>query len=227
MKKILVCNMKMKLLPHNLGKYLKDLESYKDNKLILCPSTIYIPFFLSKGYNVGVQNISNYEDLNHTDCLSVYQVKELGIKYSLIGHLDYRDYEDDTIINKKIHLAIKNGITPIICIGETSEEKKMFKTEKILKKQIISALRDNIIDKVILVYDPLWTITSKDKKDIEEIVSFIKNIVDLNFKYANIQVFCGGITSNNIDILSDIKVIDGFLTSSIDVSCISKIIEVI
>lgn len=227
MNKILVCNTKMQLTVKEIINFVKELDKYDEKELIICPSTIYMPFFYNKKYSLGAQNFSIYIDPNHAGEISIMQIKEIGAKYSLIGHLDNREVDDNGIINEKAKLAIKNYITPIICIGETKEEKQMLKTEKILKKQIISALRDIPLDKVILAYNPGWNITIRDKDDIEEIINFIKNIVELNYKYDKIKVICGDITDKNIKAFNEIDSLDGFLTSSTDVSCINDMIEVI
>lgn len=227
MEKLLVCNTKMQLTIDEVFKLIMSLDKIDNKNFILCPSILYLTLFANKKYSLCSPNFSSYIDSNHTGEVSISQLKGIGVKYALIGHLDMRRFEDDNIINKKAKLAIKNDIIPIICIGETLEEKSMLKTEKVLKKQIISALRDLSLDKVLLAYNPGWNITIRDKDDIEEIIKFIKNIVELNYKYDKIKVICGDITEKNIKAFNEIETLDGFLTSSTDFSCLNDMIEVI
>ena len=227
MGKLLVCNMKMQYNVGEMLEFIKKVDKFGNNDLVICPTSIYLPFFLNKKYNIGAQNFSIFNDTNHTGEIRISQLKDMFVKYSLVGHLDLRGIEDDSIISKKVKLAIQNNITPIICIGETLEERKMMKTERVLKKQIISALRDVSLDKVIIAYNPGWVLTSRDKDDVEEIVNFIKNIIELNFKYENVKVICGDVNDKNIAIYNEIRNIDGFITSNIDVSSLESMLEVI
>lgn len=226
MEKLLLCNTKMQLSTDNIIDYLYGVQKIEYNGLIICPSVIYTPFFAKKNFDLCSQYFSIYSDGEHTGGVSINQIKGLGCRYALIGHLDLNNKEDSTIINKKIKLAIKNGITPIICVGETLEEKNMLKTERVLKKQIISYLRDISLENVIIAYNPGYKLTIRDIKDVEEVVNFIRNIIDLNFKYDKIKVLCGDINDKNITSYNELN-IDGFITSSIDVSCIKNMVEVI
>lgn len=227
MDKILVCNMKMQNNIKDMLDFIKGIDTFGTNNLIVCPTYIYIPFFLNKKYSIGSQNYSMFTDYSHTGEVSIEQLKNMNVRYSLVGHLDLRYIEDDSVISKKVKLAIKNGIIPIICVGETLEERKMLKTERVLKKQLLAALRDVDLDKVIIAYNPGWILTSRDKDDVEEIINFIKNIVELNFKYENVKVICGEINEQNIQLYNEIEKIDGFITSITDVSFLSSMLEVI
>lgn len=227
MSKLLLCNTKMNLATENILSFLEGIQKINYDNLVVSPSIIYTPFFVKKKFGLCNQYFSVYSDGDHTGGISINQIKGLGCQYALIGHLDLNDKEDSSIINKKIKMAIKNGLKPIVCVGETLEEKNMLKTERVLKKQVLAYLRDIPLDNVIIAYNPGYKLTIRDREDVAEVITFIKNIIDLNFKYDKIKVLCGDITDKNIKAYSELQNLDGFVTSSIDVSCIKNIVEVI
>lgn len=227
---IIIGNIKMNLVITDLNNYLTKLQEIENKNFIICPPMLFAPYFLKQGYNVGLQNISIGENGDYTGEVSALQASSMGIKYVLVGHCDRRIKlnETDIEINQKVNQAIKNNIIPILCIGETKEEKELLKTEKVIKKQLISGLRniDNI-ENIIICYNPNYELTNNDIIDIEEIINFIKNIVELNFGIHNIKVICGGITTKNINDIKNITNIDGYLIDSCtDVDSFKEILEV-
>lgn len=144
----------------------------------------------------------------------------MGVNYALIGHSERRALfgETDLIVSKKVQEAIKNNLYPIICVGETNEDKVMMRTEKVLKKQITYALRGlkpDEIDSVIIAYEPVWAIgTNKipSNKDIKSTISYIKLLVKNLYGYNKTKVLYGGsVNKKNISGLVKIDNLDGFL----------------
>ena len=116
----------------NLKAYMtyEDILKYKDNiacNVIVCPSNLYIPFFLNHNYKVGIQDISIYDTGAHTGEICASQVKELGVEYAIIGHSERRSKETDDEINKKVLKALENNLKVILCIGEKKTKIKMKK----------------------------------------------------------------------------------------------------
>ena len=156
---LIIANLKGNLLPRYIAPYLKEIESC-DSNLVICPSSIYVPYFLKHNYSVGLQNI--YCDGNlYTGEISPNQAYGLGVKYVILGHSDRRTKfnENDYDINKTMLECLKCGLKVILCIGETLEEKSMLKTARVIKKQLTLGLRNiNNLDNVFIAYEPVWAI---------------------------------------------------------------------
>lgn len=226
MNKIIVANMKMNLNNNEIKNYLDSLENKKLDSIIFCPTSIYIPYFIDKKLNVGIQNISEYENGNHTGQISGEQAKSIGVKYTIIGHSEIKESKE--IINKKIKICKKNNLIPILCVGE---RKQTIYKEHIIKKQLNSYLKDITIDKIIIAYEPAFMINSKntiDVKHLQKTINFIKKITK-NYKINDIIVLYGGsIDENNLKSIKNIKGLDGYLigNSSLNIKEFLELIEV-
>ena len=228
----------MNLLASDVSEYLKVFNNYDFNEqVVICPSSIYIPYFLKQSYDVGIQNMFFRNLGAYTGEISPSQASSLGVKYAIIGHSERREYfkESDQDINKKIVEALKYNFRIIFCIGETAEEKNLLKTARVLKRQIMNGLRnleEKHLDNIIIAYEPVWAIgtnVTPTKKDIEDTVKYIKEIVAEYFNYEDISVLYGGsVNDKNIEELNSIPNISGFLVggASTDVEKFLKIIEV-
>jgi triosephosphate isomerase len=209
MKKIIVGNLKSSMLPSDVSVYLKEMQKGILDDVIICPTSIYVPYFLKQKYEVGLQDICWSEE-NTTGEINALQASSMGIKYTIVGHFERKESLD--IINVKIKQATKYGITSIVCIGE--EEKNVKKIKRLLPKKLDIIFKNNLLEKVIIAYEPTWSIGTNDtptNQEIEEIVTFIKDY--LNQKYhQEVKVLYGGSVNNeNIDILKNIDNIDGFV----------------
>lgn len=237
MNKIVVANMKMNLTIEEISEYLKVINKEVTSKrVIFCPTSIYIPYFLKHDYSVGIQNTFIHESGAYTGEISPKQAALMGINYTIIGHSERRLYfkETDSLIAEKVKDAVNNNLGVILCIGETLEEKNMLKTNRILKRQLINALRDlekEMIDNIVIAYEPVWSIGSgkvPSNKEIESIVEYIKMIVKEAMDYDNIPVLYGGsVNEKNIKELNKMKSIVGFLIggASTDANKMLTIIE--
>ena len=224
MNKIIIANMKMNLNYNEIKEYLKNVN--KD--VIYIPSAIYIPYFIERNLKCGIQNISIYEEGNHTGEISVLQASSLGIKYVIVSHSEINDSAFN--INQKIKLCLKYNLTPILCIGEK------LKTDDI-KNVIINKLDNYLkditdINKIIFAYEPEWIIGKNDSVDIkivDDIISFIKKFLYQKYKISDIMVLYGGsINSYNVKEIINVPYIDGILVgnNSTNIEEFSKIIEV-
>lgn len=237
-KKLIVGNMKMNLLATDVSAYLKEIKKHKiKGHVVLCPSSIYIPYFLKQGFSVGVQNLFFRSQGAYTGEISPAQTASLGIEYAIIGHSERREYfdESDQDINKKVMEALKYGIHVILCIGETAEEKNLLKTARVLKRQLLNDLRnltEEQLNHIIIAYEPVWAIGTSvipTAKDIEDTTQYIKGIVSEYFNYEDISVLYGGsVNEKNIKELNKIPNLSGFLIggASTDSKKFLKIIEV-
>lgn len=214
---LVVANLKTGLLAHDLVSYLKEINQYDGNNLVICPTSIYVPYFLKQKYKVGLQNIHYENSISNTGEITPSQAAGIGVKYVIIGHSQRKKVnETDNDINKKVIESVKQGLNVILCVGETKEERDMVKTSVVLKKQLTHALR-NVSDfsHIIIAYEPIWAIeTSKlpSNQDISSVASYIKQIVFELYNYDDIKVMYGGsIDDNNIDMIKKISNICGVL----------------
>ena len=178
MKKILVCNQKMFLNYEEAYQLKLKLDCLDKTKLIIAPS--YVNLCVFKDYILCAQDVFHEDTGAYTGKISAYQLSNLNVKYCLVGHSELRNEDNDSIINKKINILLKNNITPILCIGESKEVKELNELFKILEYQINSALLNiNLEDKIIYIaYEPGYLIgcnNALNKEKIEIIFSFIKN----------------------------------------------------
>ena len=197
--KLLVVNLKMYMDFHETLKFVKELDDLKNPKVVICPSNIYIPYFLNKGYKVGIQNIF-YEDVGaYTGEVSSFLAKSMGLEYAIVGHSERRKLFNETneIINKKIKSCLKNNLIPILCIGDN-----FLKNE--LLKQIDECLKGINRSDVIVAFEPL-EVKELDLKILDETISFIKE------QGINKVLYGGNVNINNINDI--VKLCDGLLVS--------------
>ncbi|ARC54891.1 hypothetical protein AOQ88_01360 [Candidatus Riesia sp. GBBU] len=221
----------------NLIQGLNNISIFNSN-VSIAPPEIFLQYAckISKNKNVSIcaQNVDVHLDGPFTGETSAKMLKEIGVKYVIIGHSERRKYhfEDDLTISKKIEVTKSQNLIPILCIGET-KRKDFSESIKFCKKQI-----DNLIilgtdiKNVVFAYEPIWAIgtgVSADPKEIQNISKFIKSYVSEKSKcsYENIIVQYGGsINEKNVINFLKQKDIDGLLigSSSIQYKLFSKII---
>ena len=166
---------------------------------------------------VAAENCNELDSGAYTGEVSVPMLKEVGITYCIIGHSERREYEKETneIVAKKSVNAIKNSLTPLICVGESLETREAKQHLEFIEKQVIESVKDVDLNKAIIAYEPVWAIgTGKvpSLDDIEEINAHIKSVVAKEFGVKDIKVLYGGsVKSSNIDGISKLKSVDGVL----------------
>ena len=205
-----------------LVKFISKTKFINKFKIILAPSSLSLGLLKHKYSNVtfSAQNFDEYGKGGFTSFLAISDLKENDINYSLVGHSEVRQYrkENDHIVNQKVKIAVDNRITPIVCIGENLLIYKKKHTRNHIRKQLNEIFDKKIhYNTVFIAYEPLWAIGSgliPSNKEIINIVSFIKNFLkDYSFKKLKI-LYGGSVNSDNLDILSEIKELDGFLVGS-------------
>lgn len=171
-----------------LHKLLKNLPNYRDVEVVVAPSLIALqPLSLQidrHKMKLAAQN-AFYRDYGaFTGEVSFSQLRGI-VDYAIIGHSERRYIfrEDDKMIAKKVAAAIRNKITPILCIGETESERAFGETADVIRDQLIGGLSevsDDDLDKVIIAYEPVWAISSVREcklatpDEISEVVKLIK-----------------------------------------------------
>ena len=216
--KLVVGNLKMNLNSNEVDDYLAFFEKEDCHNTIFAPSSIYLTRFIDSGLKVSSQDVSFSTNGAYTGDASASQLKSIGVNYSIVGHSERRKYYgDDLYVNKKIQMLLNEKIFPILCIGETKEEKDKGETLFVLKKQIDFAFKDInkvLLNNVIIAYEPIWSIGTgliPTNLEIEKTIMEIKDYVKSKYNI-EVKVLYGGSVNNDcIDSLEKIPNIDGYL----------------
>lgn len=221
---LIVLNHKMNFTKEEAISYEKVInqKSYHD-ELVICPSMGYLSLFQGKNYRLGSQNVSQYEQGSHTGEISSTQLRSLGVSYCLVGHSERRKeyFEDSLSLNQKIKWLLKSNITPILCLGETLEERQSNLTEDILKKDMTMSLANlshQELEKIIIAYEPIWAIGTGSvptNEMIENTVKWIKHFWCENYQVQPKVLYGGSVNKQNYLTLKTIPNIDGFLIGSL------------
>ncbi|MEJ8548058.1 triose-phosphate isomerase [Brevibacillus borstelensis] len=144
-----------------------------------------------KGTDValGAQNMHFEEQGAFTGEISPLMLKEIGVRYVIIGHSERRQYfnETDESVNKKTLAALKHGLRPIVCVGESLEEREAGKTADVVRKQTEAALTDvstGQLADVVIAYEPIWAIgtgKSSTAADANETIAIIRSVIAERF----------------------------------------------
>ncbi len=112
--------------------------------------------------DLGAQDVSQHEIGAYTGEIAGSMLKELGVRYAIVGHSERRQYhgETDVVVATKAQRALANGITPIVCVGESLAEREAGKTEEVVKRQLAAVIHANghCISEVVVAYEPVWAI---------------------------------------------------------------------
>lgn len=180
-KTIIAGNWKMNLLPSEVKGYSEKLKRLAPRvkwcEVVVCPPGLMLQAAL-KTFNdarihVGAQNVCTVEKGAFTGEISAAQIKDLGAKYVIVGHSERRQYygETDKQVNLKVNMAIENGLIPIICLGETLEQREMGITLEHIRLQLKIALFGvpaEKIRKIVIAYEPVWAIGTGKTATSEE-----------------------------------------------------------
>ena len=229
-RKVIAGNWKMNMLPNETIKFIEEFEPLvKDtkNEVILCvPYTdlfYALNFAQDTNIKIGAQNMHFEESGAYTGEVSAKMLKSIGVEYVIIGHSERRQYfnETDETVNKKIKAAFANELKPIVCVGETLEERESGKTVDIITTQTklaLEGLTDEQVKGTIIAYEPIWAIgtgktaTSEDANNsIKEIRKKIEEIYGKDVSECVIIQYGGSVKSVNAKELFTTSDIDGGL----------------
>jgi triosephosphate isomerase len=212
----------------------RGVGSVTDVDIMIAPTFIALAAVYAAIKNspiaLGAQNLYWQDEGAYTGEISAPMLKSAGCRYCIIGHSERRQYfaETDETVNKKIKAAIKAGLQPILCVGETEKERESGQTLSILDKQIKKGLEGLVLeqlDLLIIAYEPVWAIgTGKTATDDQalEVHQFIRSLVKNNFGQAlsdSIRILYGGsVKPDNITSLMAMPDIDGALVGGASLS---------
>ena len=214
----------LKFLPliNNIGK--------ERNIVIAPPFTAIATFSLHTNFNklnIASQNIHWEESGAFTAEISPRMLIEHQVKYAIVGHSEPRKYfsESDEQINKRAISAQLNGLTPIVCVGESLEQRERGEAERVITRQVEQGLEGTDPSNLIVAYEPIWAIgTGKtcEAQEANKICKLIRNLVG----YDDITIQYGGsVKPDNIDEIMSMKDIDGVLVggASLDPDSFARI----
>ena len=245
-KKVIAGNWKMNMLPDEAIKFIEELTPLvkdTENEVVLCvPYTdLFYALLTAQNTNIkiGAQNMHFEEKGAYTGEVSGKMLKAINVEYVILGHSERRQYfnETDETVNKKLKAAFTYGLKPIVCVGETLEEREAGKTTDIITKQTELALEgvtEEQVANTIIAYEPIWAIgtgktaTSEDANNsIKEIRNKIKEIYGQKVSDRVIIQYGGSVKSTNSKELFSMSDIDGGLVggASLKADEFSKIVN--
>lgn len=179
-------------------------ETWVSPQAMHIPKVLDAAASLKKDFQVGAQNICEFDNGAYTGENSAESLKDVGATFTLIGHSERRHIfkEDHDLLNRKVKHALKHGLTVVFCIGEQLEERKNGMTEAVLKYQLEQGLKDfpqdeALKEKLIIAYEPVWAIGTGEvasPEQAQEAHHFIRRFItsDLNFQGDRIPLLYGG-----------------------------------
>jgi triosephosphate isomerase len=230
----------------NLVQKLVDLvEDVQDVDIVVCPpftalkSVATVLQFDKPNIELGAQNMYWEDEGAYTGEVSPIMLKELNVKYVIIGHSERRGYfgENDEVVNKKVEAAIAHKLTPIMCVGESLEERENEKTQEVVRKQIFDGLKGSNaedVEKIVIAYEPIWAIgtgRSATAQDANDVIRHIRALIGSQFgqevaKEVRIQ-YGGSVKPKNINEFMGEPDIDGALVggASLEAESFARIVK--
>lgn len=232
-RKLIAGNWKMNLGYKESEKTAKDIVSKLDKRdlqntdVLVCPSFVSLGIvnksIKDTGIKLGAQDIYYENDGAYTGEVSASMLRSVGCEYVIAGHSERRKYihETNKIINRKVRKAIEFGIKPILCVGESLEEREDEIYEGVVEKQIIEGLaeisKDNMKD-LVIAYEPVWAIgtglnaTPKQASDMHIFIGkVISKIYDSETSNELRILYGGSVNGKNSGEILSAKGVDGAL----------------
>lgn len=240
MKKLIAANWKMNKTNDDAVSTIKELKillkGHQEPDVLICPPYTALIAAGSEMkesiIKLGAQNMHYEESGAFTGEISALMLKNAGCEYVLIGHSERREFfnEGNDFLNKKMHAALKHGLKPILCIGETLEQRQKNETEDMLETQLLTCLRDvTEIEKVTIAYEPVWAISRGNtntkpatKNDAEAAHLFIRKVLSGIYDEARAKkvriLYGGSMKPENAKELLEMPNIDGGLVGNASLS---------
>ena len=214
-KKLIVGNWKMNLTVHESSLYLhklgQRLKPHKNVEIVLAPGMLAVQSLSlqveRKLFKLAAQNLYWKDEGAFTGEVSAHQLRGL-VNYAIIGHSERRHVfgEHDKDVRNKVQAAVRHGITPILCVGETAHERTAKETSGVLHDQIVGGLANLTADEVadvVIAYEPVWAIGTGDNalpSDVEDAAHVIRRQVEHLYGRATaaaVRVLYGGSVSSH------------------------------
>ena len=194
-----------------------SLPNANSKCVVICPTAIHLDY-LSKnknGFYVGSQNVSEHEEGAYTGEISVRSLIETNVDFCIVGHSERRQIfkEKDQDINLKSQRLVANNVIPIICIGETLEQKEKGITNTVLEEQLMNSIpSSSTFENTIIAYEPVWAIGTGLTPTIDEIDETHRFIRSHNDKFNKYKILYGGsVKASNAKEITHLANVDGAL----------------
>lgn len=246
-KKVIAGNWKMNKVSAEANQFVEDTVKKVPNdekvEAIVCAPFPYLASLVEKAngssVKIGAQNMHFAENGAFTGEVSPVMLKDLGVTHVVIGHSERRELfnETDETVNKKAHAAFQHGLTPIVCCGETLEQREANETKSHVETQVkegLKGLTDQQITETIIAYEPIWAIgTGKtaSSEDANEVCAHIRQVVEgITSKETADKViiqYGGSVKPANVDELLSQSDIDGALVggASLEAESFLQLVE--
>lgn len=229
-KSIIAGNWKMNETPKqavSLINEIKPLVADAECEVVVCPPFVCLPAakeaLAGSNIKLGAQNMHWEEKGAYTGEVSAPMLKELGVDYVIIGHSERRQYfaETDQTVNNKVLSAFAHDLVPIVCVGETLEQREAGQTEALVRGQVKAALEGLVIEaarRVVIAYEPIWAIgtgRNASPEDANDVIKIIRNTIAGMFGQdvaEDVRIQYGGsVNAQNAPALLGMSDIDGAL----------------
>jgi triosephosphate isomerase len=218
-----------------IDHFIDNLKLPNDNSkcVVICPTSIHLDYLRHKKSNfyIGAQNVSEYKEGAYTGEISCNALSDLNIDFCILGHSERRHtfHETNNNVSLKSSRVIEYKIVPIVCIGETLEEKENGKTKDVLSRQLEDSIPTiSNSDNTIIAYEPVWAIGTGLTPTLEEINKTHDFIKNHNSKFVNYKILYGGsVKANNAKEIVSLSNVDGALIGGASLKHVdfTKIIE--
>jgi len=227
-RKIIIGNWKMNGSLASIKSLCESLheisKAKKNTDIAVCVPAPYLDYVRQNicGIAIGAQNVSQYDQGAFTGEISVHMLKDFGCEYVLLGHSERRSLfgEDNISVAQKAQKALDHGLVPVVCIGETFEQRLSGDLNNVLSEQLRSfmcQLSLKQLSNIIIAYEPVWAIGTKvaaTSAQIQQVHSFIRQTItktDENLA-KNIRIVYGGsLKSSNASEILSLQDVDGGL----------------
>ncbi|MBJ7549805.1 triose-phosphate isomerase [Marinomonas ostreistagni] len=241
-RKIVAGNWKMNGSVESVVELVKGLEAYDTVDVIVAPTFVYLPIISETLKNseikLAAQTVSEFASGAYTGEVSLSMLKDFAVSHVILGHSERRSLflETDAQVAEKVLMTLDAGLTPILCVGETLEQREAGTTLEVCNAQVNAVLEKvgvELFEKVVIAYEPVWAIgtgKSATSEQAQEVHKGIRNnIAEKSIEIAqSVAILYGGSVkaSNSAELFAQPD-IDGALVggASLDAKEFNSIIE--
>jgi triosephosphate isomerase len=208
-------------------------ETPQGREVLLCPPftdlNILTKSLHGSRVQLGAQNVHWEDNGAYTGEISAPMLTEIGVRYVIVGHSERRQFfgETDATVNLRLKAAQKHGLTPILCVGETKQQRDAGETESLITTQLEKDLVNVDQDNLVIAYEPIWAIGTGDTCEATE-ANRVIGLIRSQLKNPDVPIQYGGsVKPNNIDEIMAQPEIDGVLVggASLEPASFARIVN--
>ena len=191
-KSIVAGNWKMngtQAFAHHMSQAMNEhAQTLQGVEVVVSPPAVFLSHIqhVAESYSCAAQNAHSEQSGAYTGEISLAMLRDIGCKYVLVGHSERRDMFDETeaFISRKVTAAIEVGIVPILCVGESLEQRNIGQANAVVKRQVLSALQgldfSSSTDSLVIAYEPIWAIGTGETatpEQAQEVHAYIRSVL--------------------------------------------------